>query len=90
MPAESMTVNQNFRVTATMQESIRNTPAELGRSDSAYLRACVWFGEQLFIRHPSLVDLNRAELGELAARISQAIVIHPATVDFLPQGDARK
>ena len=88
MPAESMTVNQNFRVTATMQESIRNTASELGRSESAYLRACVWFGEQLFIRHPSLVDLNRAELGELAASIGQKIVIHPATVEFMDQGGA--
>lgn len=84
---DKLTVNQNFRVSPTLQKAIEDDAAELGVSVSAYLRGIVYFGGPVFLRQPALILLNRRELGELAANIGNAIVIRPACVTLAGVGE---
>ena len=83
MPADDrLTVNQNFRVSPTLQKAIEDDASELGISTSAYLRLCVYLAGPLLLQHPALTSLNRRELAELAANVGNAIVIRPAVVSL--------
>ena len=83
---DNLTVNQNFRVSPTLQKAIEDDAAELGLSASAYLRACVYLAGPVLLQQPALTSLNRRELAELAANIGKTLVIRPATVSFALPG----
>ena len=87
---DKLTVNQNFRVSPTLQKAIEDDAAELDLSTSAYLRACVYLAGPLLLQHPALTSLNRRELAELAASIGNAIVIRPACVTLAGAGEPER
>lgn len=80
MPRESLTINRNFKVTPTLDAAITDDAAELGLTDSEFLRLCVYLGGPLLLSCPALKGLNRRELAELAANIGNTLVIRPACV----------
>jgi len=83
---ESMTCNQNFKVSALVARAIRDDAAEAGQSISEFMRGAAYFWGPLVRVCPAVTELNRQELAELAANIGKRLVIRPATVDFLPRG----
>ena len=84
---DKLTVNQNFRVSPTLQKAIEDDAAELDLSTSAYLRACVYLAGPLLLRYPHLTLLNRRILHELAASICKTLVIRPACVTVAGAGE---
>lgn len=84
---DKLTVNQNFRVSPTLQQAIEDDAAELDLSTSAYLRACVYLAGPMLLRCPALAYLNRRILQELAASICKTLVIHPACVSVAGAGE---
>lgn len=79
---ESMTCNQNFKVTPLVGRAIREDAAEAGQSTSEFLRGAAYFWGRLIRECPAVTDLNRQELAELAANIGKRLVIQPAKVSF--------
>nr|WP_298033615.1 hypothetical protein [uncultured Desulfovibrio sp.] len=65
---ESMTFNQNFKVTPLVGKAIREDAAEAGQTTSEFLRGAAYFWGQLVRECPAVTHLNRPELAELAAR----------------------
>ncbi len=80
---ESMTCNQNFKVSALVARAIRDDAAEAGQSTSEFLRSAAYFWGPLVRVCPAVTELNRQELAELAANIGKRLVIQPATVRLL-------
>ncbi|MBE6441490.1 MAG: hypothetical protein E7022_04040 [Desulfovibrio desulfuricans] len=79
---ESMTCNQNFKVSALVARAIRDDAAEAGQSTSEFLRGAAFFWGRLVRECPAVTDLNRTELAALAANVGKRLVIRPATVSF--------
>lgn len=79
---EALTINRNFKVTPTLDAAIDDDAAELGLTDSEYLRLCVYIGGPLLLSCPALKSLNRRELGELAANLGNTLVIQPMRVSL--------
>lgn len=79
---ESLTINRNFKVTPTLDAAIDEDAAELGLTDSEFLRLCVYIGGPLLLYCPELKSLNRRELGELAANVGTTLVIQPMRVSM--------
>lgn len=71
---ESMTFNQNFKVTPLVGKAIREDAAEAGQTTSKFLRGAAYFGGQLVRECPAVTHLNRPELAELAANIGKKLV----------------
>ena len=74
---DSMTCNQNFKVSALVARAIRDDAAEAGQSTSEFLRGAAYFWGQLVRVCPAVTELNRQELADLAANVGKKLVIHP-------------
>ena len=87
---ESMTFNQNFKVTPLVGKAIREDAAEAGQTTSKFLRGAAYFGGQLVRECPAVTHLNRPELAELAARGVPAILIpYPYAAENHQEKNAR-